>query len=73
MPHGNHRLNTESNMDMSTMCTYPSSNYSVPHWKHFLRCFTLCPKIDLPIPESDQHNSHVSRAIYFHVYQQTAH
>ena len=39
------------------------------HWKCVLRSFSLCPRIYLPSPESDQHISNVSPKIQFHVYQ----
>ena len=38
------------------MCAYLSSKYESPHWACFLRCCEKCSRIDLPSPESNQHN-----------------
>ena len=54
---------------MVKMCAYSSSKYALPYWKLLLRCCAQFPRIYLPIPESDQHNSNVSPKISFHVYQ----
>ena len=51
MPHGKHMLQSESDISMATMCTYPSSNYALPHWKYVLRCCAQCPHIDIPSTE----------------------
>ena len=34
-----------------------------------LQCCAKCPRIDIPIPESDHHNSNVRPKICFHVYK----
>ena len=36
---------TEYDMAMEKMCEYPSSNYTLPHWKFVLHCFAQCPHI----------------------------
>ena len=51
------------------MRAYTSSNYVLPHCKCVLRFCEQCPRVDLPSPESDKHNSNVSPTICFHVYQ----
>ena len=63
---------TAYDMEMETMCTYPSSNYASPNWKCVLHCCVQCPRIGLLIPESDQQNSNVCLDIIFHVYQHIA-
>ena len=70
--HGKYIVKTASDMAMATMCVNPSSKYALPHWKCVLGCCAQCTHIDLPSPESDQHNSHVSPTIHFHVYQKIA-
>ena len=42
MPHGKHMCKTSSDMDMATMCTYPSSKYALPHYKCVLSDFAQC-------------------------------
>ena len=42
---------------------------NLPHWKCVLTCCAQCPRIDLPSPESDKHNSNVTPIILFHVYK----
>ena len=61
---------TSYGMAMEKMCEYPSSDYSLPHWKSVLHCYAQYTWIYLPIPESDQQYSNVSPTIQFHVYQQ---
>ena len=51
MPHGKHMFKTASDMEMETMCAYPSYNYLLPHWKCMLCCCAKCTRIDLPSPE----------------------
>ena len=60
---------TSSDVEMSTMCEYPSSKYTLPNRYFCLSCCTKCPQIDPPNPESDQYNSNVSLTISFHFYQ----
>ena len=45
MPHGRHIYATASDMANATMCTYPKSEHSLPHWKCVLRCCNDCPCI----------------------------
>ena len=69
MPHGKNCFQTASDMVMAKICTYPSSNYALPHWIFVLRCCVQCPWIDHPSPESDKHNSTFIPRICFRVYQ----
>ena len=59
MPHGKHKFNIESYMDMATMCAYPSSTYELPHCKFVLWYCAQFPCIDIPSPESYQNNSKI--------------
>ena len=60
VPRVNYMFKIASDMAMAKMCAYPSFKYSLPHWKYVMRCCAKCPCIDLPNPESDQHNPNVS-------------
>ena len=68
MPHGKHTFKTASDMAMEKMCAYPSSKYSLPRCKCVLWCCAKFPCIDIPGPESDQHNLHVSTTKGFCAY-----
>ena len=70
MPNGNNIFKILYGMDMETMCGYMPSKYSLPHWKFVLCCCSQFPCINLPSPELDHHNSHVSQKIHIPVYQQ---
>ena len=48
MPHGSHIYATASDMANATMCAYPQSEPSPPHWKFVLRCCSDCPCINIP-------------------------
>ena len=37
MPHGSHIYATASDIANATMCAYPQSEHSLPHWKCVLR------------------------------------
>ena len=54
MPHGSHIYATASDMANATMCTYPQSEHSLPHWKCVLRCCNDCPCINIPDQEIDK-------------------
>ena len=47
MPYGKHIFQTSSDMEMATMCAYPSSKYAVPHRKCVLSCCEKCQQNDL--------------------------
>ena len=51
MPHGSHIYATASDMTNATMCAYPQSEHSLPHWKCALRCCDDCPCINIPDQE----------------------
>ena len=50
MPYVKNIFNTEYDMDMARMCTYPSLTYEFTYWKYVLWCCTKCSNIDLPSP-----------------------
>ena len=54
MPHGCHIYSKTSDMENTTMCTYPQSNHALPHWKCVLPCCSVCPYINLPNQETDK-------------------
>ena len=68
MQHGNHKFNTAFEMAMATICAFSPSKYTLPHWKCVFLCCVKYPHIDLPSPESDQHNFNASPTICFHAY-----
>ena len=51
MPHGSHIYATASDMANATMCAYPQSEHSLPHWKCVLLCYADCPCINIPDQE----------------------
>ena len=54
MPHRRHICVKASDMENSTICTYPQSNHALPPWKFVLRCFADCPYINLPDQETNK-------------------
>ena len=42
MPHGRHIYAKASDMETATMCTYPHSDHTLPHWKCVLRFCADC-------------------------------
>ena len=48
MPHGRHIYAKASDMVYTTMCTYPQSDHSFPHYKFLLWCSTKYPCINIP-------------------------
>ena len=54
MPHGRHIYAKASDMAKDTMCKYPQSDHTLPHWKCVLRCCAECPCIDITDQEIDK-------------------
>ena len=52
MPHGSHIYAKALDMANATMCTYPQSEHSLPHWKCVLRCCADCTYINIPDQET---------------------
>ena len=48
MPHGCHIYAKASDMANATMCDYPHSDNSLPHWKCVLQCCADFTCINLP-------------------------
>ena len=69
MPHGKHSHQSESDMNMATMCDYPTPQHELPHWNCVLRFCDNCPRIDIPSQELDKRPSNKRTTITFHVYQ----
>ena len=53
MPHGIHIYSKAYDMENSTMCTYPKSDHSPPHWKFVLRWCAEFPHINIPDQETN--------------------
>ena len=68
MPHGIHIYAKASDMENATMCTYPQSEHSLPHWKCVLRCCTDCPCINIPDQETTKTHDKTTPSIRFHIY-----
>ena len=68
MPHGRHIYATALDMENATMCTYPQSEHSLPHWKCVLRCCTECPCINIPDQEISKKHDENTPTIRFHIY-----
>ena len=68
MPHGSHIYAKASDMENATMCTYPQSDHSLPHWKCVLRCCDKCPCINIPDQYTDNQCSETTPSIRFHIY-----
>ena len=68
MPHGSHIYATASDMENATMCAYPQSENSLPHWKCVLRCCADCPCINIPDQETTKKHDETTPTIRFHIY-----
>ena len=55
-------------MAQATICTYPQSYHTLPHWKCVLMYCADCPCINLTNQETDNHNSDTTPSIRFHIY-----
>ena len=73
MPHGRHIYAKAYDMAKATMCAYPQSDHSLPHWKFAMRCCAKCPSINLPDQETDDQYSNTSPYIRFQFYHIIAH
>ena len=51
MTHVKHVFQTSSDTTITPMYAYPSSNYTLPHWKGVLCFRAQCPRIDIPSKE----------------------
>ena len=71
--YGRRIYQTEYDMAMSTMFSYPPSQYVLPHWKCVLHCCAKFICIALPSQELDNHDSNKRPTISFHVYNLFSH
>ena len=69
MPHCRHIYAKTSDMEKATVCTYPQSDHTLPHWKYVFRFCAKCPCINLPKQETDNQYSETTPSIQFHIYQ----
>ena len=68
MPHGHHIYAKAYDIVLGTMCTYPQSDHSLPHWKCVLRGYAKRPCINLPYQEIDRNYEETIPSIRFHIY-----
>ena len=68
MPHRRHIYAKLSDMEKSTMCAYPQSDHSLPHWKCVLQYCAKCPYINLPDQETYNQYSDITPSIQSHNY-----
>ena len=68
MPHGRHIYAKASDMAKATMCTYPQSDNTLPHWKCVLRCCSGCPCINITDQETTKKHEETTTSIRFHIY-----
>ena len=68
LPHSGHIFKTAYDVAMETISAYPPSKHALPHCKLVLSCCANFPCIDIPIPESYQHNSNAGPTICFRKY-----
>ena len=59
---------TEQDMENATMCAYPLSKHSLPHWKCVLRCCADCPCINIPDQKITKKHDKTKTTIRFHIY-----
>ena len=68
MPHGRHIYIKSYNMAKSTICVYPQSDHTLPHWKFVFRCCAKYPSINIPDQDTDDQYSNNSPSNIFHIY-----
>ena len=73
MPHGNHIYAKASDMENSTMCTYPQSDHVRLHWKFVLWCCSDCPCINILDQETTKKHDERTPSIRFHIYHIIGH
>ena len=55
-------------MANATICAYPQSEHSLPHWKCVLRCCNYCPCINITDQETSNKHDETTPSIRFHIY-----
>ena len=69
MPHGRHNHKTALDMEIATMCDFPSYKNDLTHWKFVLFCFSKYPSIVNPYQELHSNTKNACPSIRFHVYK----
>ena len=54
MPHKHDMYAKAYDMEKATMCIYPQSDHSLPHWKCVLWCCYECPYINISDQETNK-------------------
>ena len=73
MPYRSHIYAKASEMANATMCSYPQSEHTLPHWKCVLRCCADCPCINIPDQETTKKHDKTTPSIRFHIYHIIGH
>ena len=68
MPHERRIYAKASDTAKATMCTYPQTDYALPHQKFVLWCCAKCPCINLPDQETEKKYEETTPLIRFHIY-----
>ena len=68
MSHIQHRYQIAYDMEMATICVYPPSQHTFPHWNYLLHHFENFPCIDLTSQQLYKHHSNTCPTMSFHVY-----
>ena len=55
-------------MAKATMCAYPHSYHTLPHWKCVLQCCAKCPSVNLPDQETYSQYPNTRPSNGFHIY-----
>ena len=69
MPHACHIYAKASDIENSTMCTYPQSDRALPHWKFLLRCCAECLHMNIPDQKTNKKYEETTPSIRFHIYR----
>ena len=68
MPHGRHIHQTEFDMAMATMCTYPLTQHALQHWKYMFHLCLRCTHIAILSKESDNDHLKTCPTIRLYIY-----
>ena len=68
MPPGRHIYAKAYDMAKATICVYPQSDHSLPHYKCVMQCCDKFPSINLPDQVIDDQYHNTIPSISFHMY-----
>ena len=68
MPHGCHIYVKAADMTQATMCTYPQSDHTLPHWECVSQCCAKLPGMNIPYQKTYNNYSETTPSIRFHIY-----